>query len=54
MSYSMSNLRKSIFYLQQDLRDELNGEVPDKRLIDALDLLAEVHIERAENENSRL
>lgn len=37
----ISNLRKSVFYLQQHLRDA--GD--DKRLIKALDLMCEVELE---------
>ena len=47
---SMTNLRKSIFYLQQDIknRDGVNPKI-DKKLLKALDLLVSIHLKESEN-----
>jgi hypothetical protein len=47
---ALTNLRKSIFYLQQALRNDCD----DKRLYQALDLLVEVELNKNNNETKEL
>lgn len=47
---TLTNLRKSIFYLQQTLRNDCD----DKRLYQALDLLVDVELNKKNDETKKL
>ena len=46
----MDDLRKSIYYLQQDIRNK-NGDTD--KLIEALDIMVGVTLDRAKNEGGK-